>query len=48
LPRHDPEKCAAVFRKACLGLDPRDHAQTGSQSAMTIHPQVIHPQVIAP
>jgi len=30
---HDPEKCAAVFR--------RDHAQTTTQSAMTIHPNLI-------
>jgi hypothetical protein len=30
---HDPEKCAAVFRK--------DHAQTKSESAMTIHLQII-------
>ena len=30
---HDPEKCEAVFRK--------DHAQSKSQSAMTIHPHLI-------
>jgi hypothetical protein len=30
---HDPEKCAAVFRK--------DHAQTTNQSVMMIHPKVI-------
>jgi hypothetical protein len=30
---HDPEKCAAVFRK--------DHAQTTTESAMTIHPDLI-------
>jgi len=31
--KHDPEKCAAVFRK--------DHAQTTTQSAMMIHPNLI-------
>jgi hypothetical protein len=30
---HDPEKREAVFRK--------DHAQTKTQSAMTIHPNLI-------
>jgi hypothetical protein len=33
LPEHDPEKCAAVFRK--------DHAQTKGQSGMTIRRKVI-------
>jgi hypothetical protein len=27
--------------KHALGLDPSDHAQTKSQSAMMIHPQII-------
>ena len=30
---HDPETCVAVFRKACPGLDPRDHAQTTRTAA---------------
>jgi hypothetical protein len=30
---HDPEECEAVFRK--------DHAQTTTYSAMTIHPDLI-------
>jgi hypothetical protein len=33
VPEHDPEKCEAVFRK--------DHAQTKSESAMTIRPNLI-------
>jgi hypothetical protein len=32
-PEHDPEKCEAVFRK--------DHAQSKSQNAMTIQPDLI-------
>jgi hypothetical protein len=31
--QHDPEKCAAIFRK--------DHAQSKNQSAMTIRPNLI-------
>jgi hypothetical protein len=32
-PEHDPEKCAAVF--------PKDHAQTKTYGAMTVHPNLI-------
>ena len=34
-------KEGAVFRKACPGLDPEDHAQTKSWSEMTIRGNVI-------
>jgi hypothetical protein len=40
--KHDPEKCAAVFPRDKRGTRLRgDHAQTTTQSAMTIHPNLI-------
>jgi hypothetical protein len=39
---HDPEKCEAVFPRDISGTRLRgDHAQTKSQSAMTIQPNLI-------
>jgi hypothetical protein len=40
--KHDPEKCEAVFPRDKRGTRLRgDHAQTKSQSAMTILPNLI-------
>jgi hypothetical protein len=34
-------KCVGVFEKDALGLDPRDHAPTKTQSGMMIQRKVI-------
>jgi hypothetical protein len=41
-PKHDPEKCAAIFpRDKREGVRAENHAQSSSQSAMTIQPNLM-------